>query len=171
MNTNLTIPSIPTSTLLETLQALEAAHAYIGNPPSFSDRAAFDMHLLLQRTTSYLKADLARVLGRVPVSDNSTPPLQPNQPGHVCPITKRVAMTVADAYAREDSADRHFWRYYPEATGNGTDPWRMIEGIDATTETGADGRPVGYTLDFLSGGSREVKPDAVVYMQPVKGDA
>lgn len=77
MNTNLTIPSIPTSTLLETLQAIEAAHAYIGNPPPFSERAAFDLHLRLQRTTSYLKADLARVLGRVPVSNDSTPPLQP----------------------------------------------------------------------------------------------
>lgn len=98
------------------------------------------------------------------------PPLAYNDAGHICPMTGRIAMTVADAYARDDSPDRHFTIYGTEAAALGMDPWRMIDGLDATTETGADGRPVGYTLDFASGSSVDVKPDRIIYMQRTKAE-
>lgn len=93
-----------------------------------------------------------------------------NNAGHVCPETGRIAMTVADAYAREDMPDRHFTLYNEEAADMGLEAWRMIDGMDATTQTGDDGRPVGYTLDFASGRSLGVPPSSIVYMQRTKAE-
>lgn len=93
-----------------------------------------------------------------------------NTPGHVCPVTGRLAMTVADAYARDDSPDRHFLTYNREAAEMNMEPWGRLDGIDATVEKGTDGRPVGYTLDFASWRSMDVKPDFVVYMQRTKAE-
>lgn len=92
-----------------------------------------------------------------------------NVAGHVCPSTGRLAMTVADAYARTDMPDRHFALYNVEAEACGMDPWRMIDGMDATVETGADGRPFSYTLDFADGRSvADISPERVIYMQRTK---
>ena len=93
-----------------------------------------------------------------------------NNAGHVCPWPGRLAMTVADAYARDDSPDRHFYAYSEEAADEGLEPWRLIDGIDADTETGADGRPARYTLDLAAGGGLRTKPDAIVYMQRTKAE-
>lgn len=99
-------------------------------------------------------------------------PLAYSLPGHVCTATGRLAMTVADAYARDDSPDRHFWLWDKERETEGLDPWREIDGIDATTATGKDGRPVSYTLDFANGRSEaDVAPARVVYMQRTKAEA
>jgi hypothetical protein len=89
-----------------------------------------------------------------------------NKAGHVCPKTGRIAMTVADAYARDDSPDRHFWQWDSEADYAGLDPWREIDGIDATMNA-ADRM---YSLDFASGRSASVAADAIVYMQRTKAE-
>lgn len=88
-----------------------------------------------------------------------------NTPGHVCPDTGRLAMTVADAYARDDYCDRHFWIFNKTASDLGIEPWHEVEGLDPTTATGRDGKPVGYTILFAGSGSRDVYPPSVVYMQ------
>ncbi|MCH1984835.1 DUF2761 domain-containing protein [Achromobacter xylosoxidans] len=93
-----------------------------------------------------------------------------NRVGHVCRETGRVAMTVADAYAREDSSDRHFFGYLADEAKYGADPWRLIDGIDASTAKGADGLPETYGLDFASGRSMDVAPCTIIYMQRTKAE-
>lgn len=95
------------------------------------------------------------------------PPLAYNEPDHVCPITGRVALTVAAAYAREDMPDRTFYLYSKEAADMGLECWRLLDGLDATVE-GFQTVPHAYTLDFPSGSSLDVKPDHVIYMQRTK---
>lgn len=93
-----------------------------------------------------------------------------NTPGHICPDTGRIAMTVADAYARDDSPDRIFWRYIPEAAEMGTEPWRLIDGMDASNDVGDDGRPTNYTLDLGLRLPMLAFPTSVVYMQRTKAE-
>lgn len=93
-----------------------------------------------------------------------------NEVGHVCPETGRIAMTVADAYAREDSPDRHFFAYLADAAKYGADPWQLIDGIDASTANGADSLPETYGLDFANGRSMDVAPCAIIYMQRTKAE-
>lgn len=88
-----------------------------------------------------------------------------NQVGHVCPVTGRLAMTVAQAYARDDSCNRTFFAYDLDSAEAGLDGWRLIEGIDASKMAHPDGSPVDYTLDWAGGGSKKVYPHAIVYMQ------
>lgn len=122
--------------------------------------------------------DLAIRHGRAPAYATawSLAALPYNAPGHECPETRRFAMTVADAYAREDSADRTFFAYSIEASDTGLECWRLIDGIDRTISMaddgllGADGLPVSYTLDWASGGSTDVTPAAVVYMQRTRAE-
>jgi hypothetical protein len=79
-------------------------------------------------------------------------------------------MTVADAYARDDSPDRHFWLYSDRAADEGLEPWRQIDGIDANKIDGIDNRPLDYTLDFANGGSAIAFPNSVIYMQRTKAE-
>lgn len=83
-----------------------------------------------------------------------------NTPGHVCPATNRICMTVAEAFARPDMADRVFWEYNEGAVSFGTDPWREIEGIDVTANL-----PAPYTLDWTDGSSSQRFSSRPVYMQ------
>lgn len=89
-----------------------------------------------------------------------------NNVGHVCPDTGRIAMTVADACAREDAADRTFYRYSEEAADAGLECWLQLEGIDATMN--AEER--AYSLDFDTGRSVSVPASAVVYMQRTRAE-
>ena len=88
-----------------------------------------------------------------------------NMPGHVCPTTGRIAMKVADAYAREDCPDRRFFAYSIEAAEMGLECWRMIEGIDAENTDGGI-KPAKYWLDWSMGGDTSVTPGCPVYLQP-----
>jgi hypothetical protein len=94
-----------------------------------------------------------------------------NVDGHVCPVTGRLAMTVADAYARADSPDRTFWLYNIDDKAIGCDPWREIDGVDAAVETGIDGRPREYTFDYADGSTvAGVPPECVIYMQRTQAE-
>lgn len=88
-----------------------------------------------------------------------------NVDGHVCPVTGREAMNVSEAWAREDCTDRTFWLYSIEAADMGLECWRMLDGIDASVDKGADGMPLYYSLDHDGTGSTTVNPRAIVYMQ------
>ena len=54
-----------------------------------------------------------------------------NRAGHVCPNTGRVAMTVTEVLELQNEiGDVHSFTYDKEAEGFGTDPWRLIDGIN-----------------------------------------
>ena len=101
----------------------------------------------------------------------STTPTTYNVAGHVCPDTGRLAMTVADAFERDESIGRTFYVYSEFAADAGLEPWSMLDGIDGTTETGDDRRPVSYTLDFANGRSvADIAPSRIIYMQRTKAE-
>lgn len=93
-----------------------------------------------------------------------------NQAGHICPETGRIAMTVEEAYAREDSADRVFFSYSVEDAARDLVGWRRIEGIDVGSAVDADGRPTEYTLDYDETTSFIVRGQTIIYMQRTKAE-
>ena len=93
-----------------------------------------------------------------------------NVAGHVCPDTGRLAMTVADAYAREDSPDRHFWLYSEFAAEAGIECWSLLDGLDGPADPNAEGHVATYTLDLTNGRSMNVQGGAIVYMQRTKAE-
>lgn len=97
-------------------------------------------------------------------------PLDYNQPGHICPQTGRLCMTLADAYAREDMPDRHFSLYVQSAADLDLDPWKGIDGLDASTALGPDGRPEWYEIDYANGRSQRAQATLPVYMQRTKAE-
>lgn len=152
------------ATSLENLrEAIDAAHDLLTNAgadvgPIVNLRGGLTFISHFERTREALQVLSVAAHTLVPV-------LPYNTPGHVCPDTGRVAMTIRDAYRREDMPDRHFFIYNVEAADSGMDPWRLTDGMDATVKKGMDGLPLRYTLDFASGASRDVAPGFVVYMQ------
>lgn len=85
-----------------------------------------------------------------------------NEVSHLCPETGRIAMTVADAYAREDSPDRTFFAYFPKSAELGLDPWRLIDGIDKIESGTLAG---DYTLEWPRGLGVSCPASRVIYMQ------
>lgn len=89
-----------------------------------------------------------------------------NIPGHVCPETGRLAMTVAAAHKREDSHDRQFWLYVRKDAASGLDPWRPIRKID-----GSDANLLEiYAIEWVDGTTSQVLPHHVVYMQRTRAE-
>jgi hypothetical protein len=87
-----------------------------------------------------------------------------NEDGHICPDTGRIAMTIAVAYAREDSTDRTFYIYSPSAAELGLECWRMVDGFDSTQAS-----PKRYDVHFSDGGRAEGQDGfGHVYMQRTK---
>ncbi|QXV72205.1 hypothetical protein Acf1_00008 [Acidovorax phage ACF1] len=68
-------------------------------------------------------------------------------------------MTVAEAYARDDSPDRTFWTYSTPRAESGLDPWHLLDGLDASVSGDH------YLLDWANGRSTTAQPQAAVYMQ------
>jgi hypothetical protein len=128
-------------------------------PALAGHRGFFKLADALEHTRQSLKALDAAADALVPV-------LPYNTPGHVCPDTGRICMTVREAFARDDSPDRHFFQYNGDASHLGLDPWRLLDGIDASTAKRLDGTPAEYTLYFdASDSTMKVGPNYVLYMQ------
>lgn len=84
-------------------------------------------------------------------------PMAYNTPGHVCPETFRVAMTVADFCAKQ-TGDLYAYLYNTGAAAIGRRAWRLIEFVDSNTEV------PGFFLDFADGSYQSVPPDFVIYV-------
>jgi hypothetical protein len=86
-----------------------------------------------------------------------------NRAGHVCPNTGRVAMTVAEVTELQNEVgDVHSFTYDKEAEGFGTDPWRLIDGINPMVDKAQS------ELWFDNGGSKLVKNNIMLYVQMPK---
>ena len=86
-----------------------------------------------------------------------------NRAGHVCQSTGRVAMTVTEVLELQNEiGDVHSFTYDKEAEGFGTDPGRLIDGINPmVNEAKAE-------LWFDNGGSKLVKNNLMLYVQVPK---
>lgn len=86
-----------------------------------------------------------------------------NKADHVCPETGRMAMTVAQVNLLQDEVgDVHSFTYSKEAAGFGTDPWRLVDGINPMVNEAKS------ELWFDSGGSKLVKNSTMLYVQVPK---
>ena len=90
-----------------------------------------------------------------------------NEIGHVCPRTERVALTVAEAFDRDDRADRVFYTYNAVAYAEGRDPWRTIDNINGD-RCGAT--PPIYELVFVFGLPIQVNSGYPIYMQRTRSE-
>lgn len=87
-----------------------------------------------------------------------------NKDGHVCGVTNRKAMTVAQVLElmKDDPDSVHSFEYDQESAGLGLDPWRLVDSINqCTKEPKAE-------LWFDNGGSMIVELDSILYVQQPK---
>lgn len=86
--------------------------------------------------------------------------LKYNEPGHVCPRTKRKCVTV-EGYDQMlwENGDIPAYQYSPTAELMGLDPWRLVEGVDRYLN-----RSRGWVLCYASGHETNVPSDFTVYV-------
>lgn len=84
--------------------------------------------------------------------------LKYNEPGHVCPRTKRMCVTVRDYDAMIwELGERWAYQYSPTAELMGLDPWRLVEGADRVNDQNCD---IWYADGYVT----RVPSDFAVYV-------
>ena len=76
----------------------------------------------------------------------------PNEVGHVCPRTGRVAVLVSTYAASDLNGDAPAYWYNAQAEEWGLDPWRLVEGVDPHTHSGS------FDVCFADGSTKAVGP-------------
>jgi hypothetical protein len=82
----------------------------------------------------------------------------PNEVGHVCPRTDRVAVSVSAFAASDLNGEAPAYWYSVADEEFGFDPWRLVDSVDSSLG--------GKSFDvwFASGVCQPVSPKATIYL-------